>query len=87
MKHANPETGKSVVVDIESNIEEINETYNALRKEELPLGNRIFLWKANVYKIDPMLNKPKVRTHLSRGEGTKNLDETKKKKTLIALEY
>ena len=44
----------------------------------------MFLWKADIYKIDPKCNKPKVCTYQRRAKGTKNLDEIKK---LIDLEY
>ena len=44
----------------------------------------MFLWKANIYRHDPENNKPKVRTHLSHGKGTKNPNEIK---NLISLDY
>ena len=43
----------------------------------------MFLWKVNVYWIDPEFNKPKVRTHQSQGKGMKSLDEIK---NLIGLD-
>ena len=84
MKHPNPEVGKSVVIDVESDSEEIDETYNTLKKKELPLKKRMFLWKAVVYRIDLEFNKPKGRTHLNWGKGIKNPDKIK---NLIGLDY
>ena len=43
MSQPNSDVKKSIVVDVKSDTEEINETYNSLRKEELPLRKRIFL--------------------------------------------
>ena len=84
MKQPNPDVGKSIVVHVESDTEEIDKTYNSLKKVELPLMKRMFLWKADAYRIDLELNKPKVKTHLSLGEGTKNPDQIK---NLIGLDY
>ena len=69
MKQENPDSGKSVVVDVES-VEEINETFNPLKQEQLPLRKRMFLLKTNVYENDPENYKLRVITHLSLGEGT-----------------
>ena len=75
MKEANPDFGKSVVVDVESDSKEINETFDSLRQEYLLLRKRMFLWKTDVYRDNPEMNKPKVKTYLSLGEGTQKPDE------------
>ena len=49
MKEKNPHASKSVVVDVESDSEEVDETFDFLRQEHLPLRKRMFLWKADVY--------------------------------------
>ena len=63
MKQENPDSRKSVVVDVEYDSEDIDETFNSLKQEELPLRKRMFLWKADIYWIDLEFNKPKVRTY------------------------
>ena len=60
MKQLNSDARKSIIIDIESDIEEIDEAYNSLGIEQLPLWKRMFLWKADVYTE---FNKPKTRTH------------------------
>ena len=42
MKQVNLNYGKSVVIDIESDSEEIDETFDYLRQEHLPLKKRMF---------------------------------------------
>ena len=75
MKEKNPYAQKSIIVDVESDSKEIDETYDAIRKDQLPVRKRMFLWKTNKYTNDQEFNKPRVRTHLSRGEGTQKTDE------------
>ena len=84
MRATNPDADKSVVVDIEFDSEEIDETFDEIRKDQLPLRKRIFSWKADRYLIDSEFEKPRVRTHLSCSEGTQKPDEVE---NLMGLEY
>ena len=84
MSRPNLNASKSVVVDVKSDFDEIHKTYDSLRRDELPLRKRMFLWKADVYRTDPEFHMPKTRTHQSRAKGTKN---PYKIKNLIGSEY
>ena len=48
MKQPNPDAGKGIVVNVKSDSEEIDETYDSLRKDKLPLRKRLLLWKTDV---------------------------------------
>ena len=84
MEEPNPDAIKDIVIDVESEIDEIDETYDAIKHNQLPLRKRMFLWKINRYMNDPEDRKPKVRTHLSLAHGTQKPEEIK---NLIKLKY
>lgn len=42
IKEPNPNAGKSIVVDVESKTNEIDEAYDSLKRDELPFQKRIF---------------------------------------------
>ena len=48
MQSLNPNAGKSVVVDVDSE-DEFDETLDEIRRENLPLKKRMWLWKADDY--------------------------------------
>ena len=84
MERPNPDTSKTIVVDIDFE-DEIDEALNELKKEELPLKKRIWLRKVDNYsRTDSEFQKHKRRTHQSIGFGTKDPDEFK---SLVSLEY
>ena len=59
MKQPNIDTGKSIVVDVESD-DEIDETYDVIARENLLLKKRMFLWKVSDYsRTDPEFKKVK----------------------------
>ena len=43
MRQPTPDARKSIVVDVESDTDEIDEAYDSIRKESLPLQKRMFL--------------------------------------------
>lgn len=42
MKQPNLDVGKDIVVDVESETNEIDETYHAIKRDQLPLKKRMF---------------------------------------------
>ena len=78
MKQPNANAGKSIVINVKSN-DEINEAYDTIARENLPLKKQMFLWKVDDYRrTDPEFRKVKRRTHQSLGLGTRAPDEIKK---------
>ena len=43
MKETNPNAKKTILVDVKSDSEEIDETYDSIKKGQLPLEKRMFL--------------------------------------------
>ena len=59
IKQSNPNARKSVVVDVESE-DEVDEAYDKITRENLPLKKWMSLWKANNYsRTDPKFRKHK----------------------------
>ena len=84
MERRNPNAGKTIVVDIDSE-DEFDEALNELRKEDLPLKKKMWLWKVDDYnRSDAEFQKSKLRTHKSVSFGVKNPD---KLKSMVSLEY
>ena len=84
MDRRNPDAGKTIVVDIDSE-DEFDEALNKLKKKELPLKKRIWFWKVDDYsQSDSEFQKNKFWTHKSVNFGVKNLDELK---SMVSLEY
>ena len=46
MSRQNPEAEKSIIVGVKSD-DEVDETYDEIRRENLPLKKQMWLWKAN----------------------------------------
>ena len=84
MQSQNPDAGKSVVVDVDSE-DEFDETLDEIRRENLPLKKRMWLWKVDDYsRTDPEFHKHKRKTYQSISFGTKAPNELK---SLVSLEY
>ena len=63
MDKPNPDAGKDVVVDIDSE-DEFQEELDNLNKDNLPLKKKMFLWKADNYqRTDPEFQKVSRCTH------------------------
>ena len=59
MERSNPDNGKSVVIDVNLDVE-FDETLDEIRRESLPLKKRMWLWKVDDYsRTDPEFQKHK----------------------------
>ena len=84
MQSPNPDTRKSVTVDVDSE-DEFDETLDEIRGENLPLKERMWYWKVDDYnRTDAKFQKHKRKTHQSVSFGTKAPDELK---SLVSSEY
>ena len=84
MEKPNPDAGKDIVVDIDSE-DEFQEALDDLNKDRLPLKKKMFLWKTyNYQRTDPEFQKISRCTHQSVSYGTWAPNELK---SLLSLEY